>query len=493
MKAIEWNDALNHLDTDIVEQYIEQKDSLRQRNKIKNFRMRIGALAACFLLMVSAVITLPMLKSAAPPITDDPPPLTPAITLPTIPTIAGGNVISGKQEAMHGDLSYTSVGTSLYCYGPNAFYVNTVIHARITEILPDKYYVPVSPTTNYYYRIVKLSVIESIRGEGLPDEILLGVFTHVAEILEGYEEFILSLEQTGIENYMMINQTTNEVTYFPHMFDIYSERSSVIAFNNGTVDASFWEKIEENKAHREDLLNMFNEGKINNYPAEPGFTISEVKEKLLYLMQNKLTLPDDRTIILNMNPDYITAENVFFTDESKLIKEYLEPSENNVFTQEIYHSSIYSRVYYQRIINGFVTEEEIIVDIDSGTVKITEEAYSDSDLERLPDIGKLLAEIDLTQFQPPHTKLNENLIYRCTVANGTYRKGADGKVYGIVRIVWYYSRGRQRLRDDCYFVYDSTGNGSVLERDELKKLIGNDGFILDFEYNRPTNAPRLIV
>ena len=362
-----------------------------------------------------------------------------------------------------------------------------MIHATVTEILPDEYYIPVSPSHNYYYRVVRLSVTESLRGEGLPDDIYLSVSANVAEAMDDYGEFILSLEQTGIENYMMINETTNEVTYFPHMFTVYTGNpviSSAIAFNNGTVDASFWEKAVEAEVYQKELLNIFNDGKTNNYPAEPGFTLSEVKEKLLYLMQNKLSLPNDRTLILNQSPDYITAEKVFFTDEGKLIKEYLEPSENNVFTQDVYVSSDYTRVYYQRIINGFVTEEEITVKVDSGTVTRTEEAYNASDLERLPDIGRLLAEIDLTQLQPPHTEPNERLTYRCTVANGTYRKGADGKVYGIVRIMWYYSCGRMRLIDDCYFVYDSTGNGSVLERNELTELIGEDHYIMDFEYNR---------
>ena len=33
MKKQEWNEGMNHLDPDVIEKYIEQKDRLRQKNK----------------------------------------------------------------------------------------------------------------------------------------------------------------------------------------------------------------------------------------------------------------------------------------------------------------------------------------------------------------------------------------------------------------------------------------------------------------------------
>ena len=63
MKKKEWNEGLNHLDPDLVEKYVEQKDRLRQRKqKTKGIRLRFGAIAACFLLVLSAVIVVPMLR-----------------------------------------------------------------------------------------------------------------------------------------------------------------------------------------------------------------------------------------------------------------------------------------------------------------------------------------------------------------------------------------------------------------------------------------------
>ena len=65
MKKKEWNEGLNYLDPDLVEKHIEQKERLRQKNKKgKGAWLRFGAIAACFLLIVSAVIAVPMLQKA---------------------------------------------------------------------------------------------------------------------------------------------------------------------------------------------------------------------------------------------------------------------------------------------------------------------------------------------------------------------------------------------------------------------------------------------
>ena len=67
MKKKEWNEGLNYLDPDLVEKYVEQKDRLRQKKqKTKGIWLRFGSIAACFLLIVSAVIVVPMLREDEP-------------------------------------------------------------------------------------------------------------------------------------------------------------------------------------------------------------------------------------------------------------------------------------------------------------------------------------------------------------------------------------------------------------------------------------------
>ena len=70
MKKKEWNEGLNYLDPDLIEKHIEQKERLRQKNKKpKSVWLRFGAIAACFLLIASTVIAVPMMFDS-----NDPPP-----------------------------------------------------------------------------------------------------------------------------------------------------------------------------------------------------------------------------------------------------------------------------------------------------------------------------------------------------------------------------------------------------------------------------------
>ena len=73
MKKKEWNEGLNHLDPDLVEKYVEQKESLRQKSKKSmGVWLRFGAIAACFTLILSAVIVVPMLREDDPGVIPEP-------------------------------------------------------------------------------------------------------------------------------------------------------------------------------------------------------------------------------------------------------------------------------------------------------------------------------------------------------------------------------------------------------------------------------------
>ena len=90
--------------------------------------------------------------------------------------------------------------------------------------------------------------------------------------------------------------------------------------------------------------------------------------------------------------------------------------------------------------------------------------------------------------------VSRDMEFNYSRAEGFYRK-VDDKIYGIIRIRWLYSspidedqmsyyEGRGYVADDCYYLYDSEGNGSIVEREELRAIIGNDySVLLRFEYN----------
>lgn len=81
MRREEWNEGLSEISAELVEEYIEKKDVLNKKKKAKIAWIRIGSLAACLALIVSAA--LPYILRAAKPDVSIPSPDTVPDTLPT--------------------------------------------------------------------------------------------------------------------------------------------------------------------------------------------------------------------------------------------------------------------------------------------------------------------------------------------------------------------------------------------------------------------------
>jgi hypothetical protein len=136
MKKEEWNEGLNHLDPDLVEKYVEQKDRLRQKSinpKVK--WLRFGAIAACFLLIVSAAIVVSMPQ-------EDPPAIEPYFPngeawSPVINSHVRDIILTADQVGSIFDQSKDSVGTNQYTkiYTTNPEYLN-LTPLPIAEYLP---------------------------------------------------------------------------------------------------------------------------------------------------------------------------------------------------------------------------------------------------------------------------------------------------------------------------------------------------------------------
>lgn len=481
MKKKEWNEGLNHLDPDLIEKHIEQKERLRQKKqKAKGIWFRFGAIAACFLLIASAVIVVPMLRDS-----DDNPIINPPNKdVPSISTITNGNKITGKQELLYGDPSSGNEGEA-EMIAPG-FYINTVIQANVIEVLHDYYY---TPNLSMRYLVARLSVVESIRGSGLPTEILLRFPYYASDIFDGYDTFIFSLQQVGVENYMMINDTKREVTYFPHMFEIEMVDDlgygSVIAFKDGKVDASFFDKADHFKIGGY-ITNALQDPSLYLYPVSFDTTLDKAKSNIKELAQKS----SDESMFVSDTPcDYITVDDIFVSDEGKQIKNYLEPSELSVFMQEIYSREDRVVATYTRVINGFVTEEMVTINGytgENGNVSQSDTRYAETDLTKIPNIGEALANMNLSELKPSHIVIVDGMNFKYSSAMGVYRKVGE-KVYGIIRVMWYYTypeRTNGYIMDDCYYLYDQDGNGSIVERDELKELIGEDNIIARFSYNK---------
>ena len=318
--------------------------------------------------------------------------------------------------------------------------------------------------------IARLRVVDSIIGEGIPEEIYLYYDKYNADVFDGFDRFIMSLRQVGVENYMLGNRTQSRADYFPNMYKICMSDLNygcVVAFNDGIVDELFWDQFTPSLYWDKSY-----------YPIERGNTLEQAKDNILEYAYSGVE---------RYKCDYATADDIFVTEKYKEVQKQLAPSPTNVFMHTMYFTGKRVAAKYTRVVNGFVTDEVIYVNAYNnlnGDVARYGSEYTSADLAKVPDIGGAIAELKLFEMKPPHIEITEKMKLEYIYTTGTYRK-VDGELYGIIRIIWRYSYPGSVIQwDDLYYLYDSDGNGFIVERDELKKLIGKDSFIQSFSYRK---------
>ena len=72
MKTTEWNQSLDHLDSDLIEAYITQKDRLVPRKAHSGKFLRFGMIAAALVLLLGMMLLLPMLRADDPSVSPSP-------------------------------------------------------------------------------------------------------------------------------------------------------------------------------------------------------------------------------------------------------------------------------------------------------------------------------------------------------------------------------------------------------------------------------------
>lgn len=465
-------DALNSIDSDMVED-AELKIPNTNKKWIK-WSAAAASLAAALALCWGM---WGMYRQTAP---INPPQNNP----PIISYVTGGQALTGKQEIVIGNTEEDPSGL-MDILTPD-FYSHIVLEVQVLEVLPDTY---CDLNEQYFYNqtkkntvhVAKLRVLDQVNAKDFPNEIWLQYDNYDTLIFNGYDSFVISVEQVGVENYMLVNQSQKRMDYFSDMFRIYVGDlgyGSVIAFRDGRVAGDFWDKTMAqcpDKVFKAPGADFYLKGD-NCYPASAGSTVRKVKESILA----------EDTRLSECDGSYITAEDIFCDEESRALKEYVSPESGNSFVQYLDDDTDPSARYI-RVVNGFLTDEIIV--IGNG---VTREGvvYTEENLENMPDIGNALDQMNLAQLVPPHIEVEEDMLLRYAAAFGTYRK-VNGRIYGIVKVVWCYCLAEtaeygwidECIMDDCYYLYEAQCNSRVVERDELRRIIGDDLLILEFPYD----------
>lgn len=464
MKKEEWNQGLNHLDYDLVEEYVTKKDRLAKKKAAHSVWMRMGVIAACLCLIASAVLVAPMLTEKEPvyePIlldaTLDPNRLSGSAFELVVGT-SGGNGTSGAPPAFQ------------------FVYYHIVVKAKATKVYEDVYYL--LDTSSIYppkaHRLVEMETFEVIHGENVPQTFLYMLPEYYFVDFSVYDSLLISMEQLGAENFVLRNGTKNkiEVLSLPVFWD-YQDcpvLGNVIAFTDGIFDESLWQTdswIYGYQFAEGRLENPEDEAYVDKLVVFRGCTESDAICEIVNRIEN------EKPHIYRV-PSVVSLQ--FTEKEALAAMEYVKPFANGVFSQTIPYRD---RVLFRRYINGCQTEETVTIDLTTQKVTYSEVRYSQEELMQLDNIAVHIsnraAEYAVQVPEPPHTDPSGKVL-RGLSLYGWYVK-ANNKAYGVVKTVWkYYSETNRNeyYYDDSYTLYDiQSKTAKIVSRDELISIVGS--------------------
>lgn len=451
----EWDlfSAMNDIDPQFILEAAPHANKTTPHKKLIPYLRLFRLSAACLALFLAIALLLPSFF----------PDSSEKFAAPQVRSVAANHILTGPQSiSWKGEAAAPSSNAATY---PPRFQIQTVIEAEVVEVLPDAYSSPINPGTAYH--VVRLRVLDAIRGKGLPDEIYLEYYHYGTDIFDGYDSFILSLKQFGLSDYPLINNRTREYEYFPHMFEVMGADlgyGSVIALNDGVLDESFWEKANRRLDSRTPL-DMISPP----YIASANSTRDEIRASIC---EEAETNPSA------LYSDYVSNDEVFATEETLSLRPYLSPSDGNLFVPGLISGNGGYRVLFIRVLLGFRTDEEILLDFFGETVSISRrgEAFTAEDCSSLPDLSAVLSALPLTEVEPPNLSIPSGARLSSVTAGGNYYK-VNGKVYGVVAISWFYvvpNGGKQNktLSDTLYLLYDNE-SGRTVSLEELMAAIGD--------------------
>lgn len=491
MKKEEWNEGLNHLEPDLVEKYVEKKERLRQKNKKRKvIFLRFGAIAACFVLILSAVIAVPLLRGNDPGIitgsetasgtgnagNNDPPDHIPIIFDATV----SPEKISGSSLEFIIGASTSDDGTST---SPPAFQfsVGITVKAKVVRNHPDSYY-KLDVSSEYRpaaYRLIQMETVEVIIGKNVPQYFLYLIPERVYVDMSAYDSLLISMSQIGAENYVLKNGTKNRMEAFelPVFGDEqdHPELGNIIAFSDGIFDEGLWQSNNWIYGYQfaKFYLDDPGAGDLVVYRGDSeSKVISAIKEQI------KEWYP-----VSYDEPSVIALD--FKTQEAKAAIEYVKPFANGVFSQS-YDGE--KKLLFRRYINGCQTEETIQIDLLTEEVTYSEIRYTKEDMERIENIAVHLSEKANEYAKqlptPPHI-VPDGKTLLCLNLYAWYVK-ADDKLYGVIKTVWRYREKDDyflQYYDDAYILYDiSAGTAKDISRDDLVNTVGERN-VYTGEYN----------
>lgn len=444
MNSQVWNEALNHIDPDLVEEYIEQKEKSEGQKRV--FWLRCGTVAAC----LCAIITMIIVVSNLDAIMSSNRPITPIVNLQT-PTSAPQYYGSASSVEASG-----GVQADLNSNGLS-------VTATLLETLPDTYTF-FDDWHQYEYRLLRMRTVTLLKGTEMTEEFYYMVPVDFMTDFSLYDSFvIIDMAQFGYEYSVVYNKSQGKAerlelvlfgyrTYGYHLMGV-----NFMAFDaDGKFDIGLW---KSNEAWMKATQRSTSNGNTLRQAEENARQDSWGSDCRVH------SLSGVTGEAANVLSQFLSFENGIYVP--------------NTSSMMLYRSSKVDFIAV-RYLNGFATNEYVSIRSkeltggDEYSVAFSKAQFTQEDLMALPDLASALASVaaayDEGLITPPHIKdYDESAIWSHGIF-GWYAKTPDG-VIGIIRVTWReFKTGK--LDDAYYFVEYGSDAYTPIDRDALVERIG---------------------
>ena len=446
------------------------KTNLKKEMKTtKSVWLRFGAIAACFLLIVSAVIVVPMLREDDPGIIPNPDndsniPIVNIQTPSSAPHYYGNEGSSGMSSDANMDANPAGISVT----------------AKLIEMLPDTYTF-FDDWSQHEYRLLRMKTVKLLRGTEMTEEFYYMVPVAFVTDFSVYDSFVIkNMAQFGYEYSVMYNKTQGKAEQFNlalfgyRIYGYHLMGENFVAFDSdGNFDERLWNANEAwiEETNRAPIIDTIAQAETIIQQEYDGWT----NDFYVHLLKD-------------------------ISGEAANVLDTIKSFENGIFVPTFSSSKLYLLPEVQfhavRYINGFATNEKVSVWCkewtggDQDTYAFTKARFNEEDMSRLPDLSSAFESVkgalDSGSVTPPHFNNQEKLKNTTSGVFGWYAKTENG-VIGIVRVTWcFYTEKYQDYYDDAYYIIEyGSDECKAIDRDALLELLGDyeATYIYTGEYN----------
>ncbi len=489
MKENEFLDGVSNIDPDVVERFISMDNKLQKKAnkpKSKGIWLRFGAIAACFLLIVSVIIAVPMLREDGPGVINppdetgsdvgaNPAPDTEGDERPNIPIVNAQVPSSAPQYYGNKSSSGISSGANV-----DANPAGISVTAKLIEMLPDTYTF-FDDWNQYEYRLLRMKTVKLLRGTEMTEEFYYMVPVAFVTDFSVYDSFVIkNMAQFAYDYSVMYNKTQGKAEQLNlplfgyRVYGYHLMGENFAAYNaDGNFDERLWNSnnawVEGTK--RAPIIDTITEAETTIQQEDDGW----VNDFYVHLLKD-------------------------ISGEAANVLDSLKSFDNGIFVPTFSSSKLYHLPEVQfhavRYINGFATNEKVSVwckewtDGDQDTYAFTKARFNEEDMNRLPDLPSAFESVkgalNSGSVTPPHYNNQEKLRNTTSGVFGWYAKTENG-VIGIVRVTWcFYTEKYQKYYDDAYYIIEyGSDECKAIDRDALLELLGDyeATYIYSGEYN----------